>query len=234
MAAIHGDRFPLLARGRPARGGLAAYGVPGLGAPAPDGPSPSLAAPPPRPRRVHRRARSTGVEGQVVEPGQAGRGPARPAPGTPPAPGTSGRAARTGRASPGTASSQCTEQPAPAPLRGGQVGYRRPRRGAARPCSALAARHPFHVAARVRRPGQDEQQVGQPVEILGGQDAGALRIVGSSSAQADRSARRATVRATCSSAAPGVPPGRMKESSLRQPCVVLVAPALEAGRRTPR
>ena len=46
-------------------------------------------------------------------------------------------------------------------------------------------------------------------------------------AHADRSARRTTVRATWSSAAPWVPPLRMKERSVRQVLVVLVAPRLE-------
>ena len=38
----------------------------------------------------------------------------------------------------------------------------------------------------------------------------------SSAAHADRSARRTTVRETCSSALPGVPPGRMNERSFSQ------------------
>ena len=76
-----------------------------------------------------------------------------------------------------------------------------------------AARHPLHVAVGVGHPAEDEQQVRQPVEVLGRQRVRALRV-DSISAQAARSARRATVRATCSSAAPGVPPGRMNESSL--------------------
>ena len=40
----------------------------------------------------------------------------------------------------------------------------------------LTARLPQHVAVRIGHPGQDEQQVRQPVEVLGGQRAHAVRM----------------------------------------------------------
>ena len=76
----------------------------------------------------------------------------------------------------------------------------------------LASGLPQHVSIWVGHPRQNEQQVRQPVEVLGGQRAH-VSACASSAAQADRSARRVTVRATCSSAESGEPPGRTKEFS---------------------
>ena len=61
--------------------------------------------------------------------------------------------------------------------------------------------------AVVRPAAEDEQQVREPVEVA--HDLG----VDSSTSSARRSARRQTVRQTCSCAAAGVPPGRMKDFS---------------------
>ena len=61
--------------------------------------------------------------------------------------------------------------------------------------------HSTSPPARVRHPAEDEQQVREPVEVLRGQRVRRARRRRPSAAQVDRSARRATVRATCRYAA---------------------------------
>ena len=79
--------------------------------------------------------------------------------------------------------------------------------------SARSAGRPEHVGAAlvVGEAGGDEQQVREPVEVLQRRRADAPR--GSASATPARSARRQTVRARCSAAAAGEPPGSTNEVS---------------------
>ena len=88
--------------------------------------------------------------------------------------------------------------------------------------------HPEHVAVlAVRVAGQDEEQVGEPVQVGDRQHVHRVGVLARSAAQAERSARRQTVRATCRWAAASVPPLRMNERSLGRSSLYVVAPALE-------
>ena len=93
---------------------------------------------------------------------------------------------------------------------------------------SAAARHPLDVAVRVRRAGQDEEQVGEPVQILGRQVAGPLRVGWPSAprrALGPPGDRAGHVQQRRPRGAAGQDEGVQR----RQALVVLVAPALEPG-----
>ena len=102
------------------------------------------------------------------------------------------------------------------------------RPGLGRPPPGVQSTSP--AGALVHGPRQDEQQVGEPVEVgdrLGGDGSASAR------ATAERSARRQTVRARCRPAAAGRSRGQHEAREVGERLVDLVAPALEARRPGP-
>ena len=80
--------------------------------------------------------------------------------------------------------------------------------------SPVLARHPQHVgfAVVIGRASGDEKEVRQPVDVAEGLAADLLAGLATAPTMI-RSARRATVRARCSAAAAGLPPGKTKDRS---------------------